>query len=125
MLSTFELSIHQKGTERFINADPTEIVLTPSLETWSGGTKSYGSGTPRQAQNFKVIWSGSQDGIVVASQGTTRRFDFILVGIHDAVVEIGDNWSLNDQHFQIEWVAPNNGYEVKAGGSSYGSKPTG
>lgn len=125
MLSTIELSIHRKGTERFINADPTTITLVPSTETWSGGTKVYGSATPRQPQTFKVIWSGSQDGIAVTSQGTTRRFDFILVGTHDAVVEIGDHWNLGDQHFQVEWIAPDNGYEVKAGGSSHGSKPTG
>jgi len=125
MLSAFELSIHKKGTERFIDADPTTITLIPSTETWSGGTKTYGSGTARQPQDFKVIWSGSQDGLVVKGEGTTRRFDFILVGRHDSTVEIGDHWSLDDQHFQVEWVAPDNGYEVKAGGVSYGGKPTG
>lgn len=125
MLSTIELNIHKKGTERFIDADPTTIVLVPSTEVWSGGTKTYGAGTARSAQDFKVIWSGSQDGLVVKSEGTTRRFDFILVGRHDAIVEIGDHWDLNDQRFQVEWVAPDNGYEVKAGGVSYGSKPTG
>lgn len=125
MLSNIELSIHRKGTERFINGDPTEIVLTPSSEVWSGGTKTYGTDTERQPQTFKIIWSGSETGLVVKSQGTTRRFDFILVGKYDAQVEIGDFWTLNDQHFQVEWVAPANGYEVKAGGSSHGDKPTG
>lgn len=125
MLSEIELSIHRKGTERFIDADPTEITLTPSAEVWSGGTKTYGSETPRESQSFKIIWSGSQDGLAITSEGKTRRFDFILVGRYDAEVAIGDFWKLDDQHFQIEWVAPNNGYEVKAGGSSHGSKPTG
>lgn len=123
MLSNVELSIHRRGTERFINADPTEITLTPSAEIWSGGTKTYGEEEPRQPQNFKVIWSGSETGIVVKSEGTTRRFDFVLVGTHDAEVAIGDFWKVGDQHYQVEWVAPANGYEVKAGGSSYGSKP--
>lgn len=122
MLSTIELSIHRKGqnvSSLLIHVDCSH----PSAEVWSGGTKTYGSGTPRQSQDFKVIWSGSQDGIVVASEGTTRRFDFVLVGRYDAEVEIGDFWKVDNQHFQIEWVAPDNGYEVKAGGSSYGSKP--
>ena len=123
MLSTVELSIHRKGTERFINSDPTEIILTPSTEVWSGGTKTYGSEVSREPQNFKVIWSGSQDGLVVTSQGKTRRFDFILVGTHDAEVAIGDHWSVGDQHYQVEWIAPANGYEVKAGGSSHGDSP--
>lgn len=123
MLSNIELSIHRKGTERFIDADPTEVTLTPTTEVWSGGSKTYGSETPRQPQNFKVIWSGSQDGIVVKSEGTTRRFDFILVGKHDAEVAIGDFWKVGNQHYQVEWVAPANGYEVKAGGTSHGSNP--
>lgn len=123
MLSNIELSIHRKGTERFIDADPTEIVLTPSVATWSGGTKTLGSSVDRDPQTFKVIWSGSQDGIVVKSEGSTRRFDFILVGTYDAEVAIGDHWKVDGQQFQIEWVAPANGYEVKAGGVSHGSKP--
>lgn len=123
MLSNVELSIHRRGTDRFIDADPTIITLTPSAEIWSGGTKTYGAETPRQPQSFKVIWSGSQDGLVIASEGKARRFDFILVGKHDAEVEIGDFWTVEDQHYQVEWIAPPNGYEVKAGGSSHGSKP--
>jgi hypothetical protein len=125
MLSNIELSIHRKGTESFINADPTQITLIPSTESWVGGSKTFGSGTPRAAQSFKVIWSGSQDGIVVNSEGKTRRFDFILVGKYNAVINIGDYWVVNNQHYQVEWIAPSNGYEVKAGGSSHGSKPTG
>lgn len=123
MLSAIELSIHRKGTERFIAGDPTEITLIPSTEVWSGGSKTYGIENPRDPQNFKVIWSGSQDGIVVKSEGTTRRFDFVLVGAYDAQVAIGDHWKVGDQHFQVEWVAPANGYEVKAGGVSHGSNP--
>lgn len=125
MLSDFELSLHQKGTANFINADPTEIILTPSAEVWSGGTKTFSDGVDREPQNFKVIWSGSQDGILINTESKARRFDFVLVGLHDAEIAIGDYWKVNDQYFQVEWIAPNNGYEVKAGGSSHGSKPTG
>ena len=124
MLSTIEISLHRKGTESFINSDPTTISLIPSTQTWVGGTKTFGTATVRTAQTFKLIWPGSQEGIVINSDGTTRRFDFILVGKHDAIIAIGDNWKVNNQFFQVEWIAPSNGYEVKAGGSSHGSKPT-
>lgn len=120
-----EIALHRKGTERFIESDPTAITLTPSTESWVGGTKVYSDDSDRPEQIFKVIWSGSQDGIAIASEGTTRRFDFILIGKYDAEVAIGDHWSVGDQHFQIEWVAPYNGYELKAGGISHGDKPTG
>lgn len=126
MLSkSVEMTLHRKGTEKFIAADPTEIALTPSTETWVGGTKVLSAATAKAAQTFKVIWSGSQDGIAVTSQGKTRRFDFIIIGKYDSDIAIGDHWNVGDQHFQVEWVAPYNGYEVKAGGSSHGSKPTG
>jgi hypothetical protein len=125
MLPTIEISLHRKGTESFINSDPSIISLLPSTETWVGGTKKFSTSTVRTAQTFKLIWSGSQEGIVVNSNGTTRRFDFVLVGKYDAIVQIGDHWKVNNQYFQVEWIAPYNGYEVKAGGNSYGSKPTG
>jgi hypothetical protein len=124
-LKTVELALHRRGTINFINSDPTVIALTPSSVTWENGTKKYLEQTARDPQTFKVIWSGSQDGILVTAEGTTRRFDFVLVGRHDATVAIGDFWRVGDQYFQIEWVAPYNGYETKAGGVSHGSKPTG
>ena len=125
MLSDIEIALHRKGTVKFIESDPSLITLTPSTETWVGGTKTFSDDVNRTPQYFKVIWSGSQDGIAITSEGKTRRFDFILVGAYDALVAIGDHWRVGSQHFQIEWVAPYNGYEVKAGGSSHGSKPTG
>ena len=126
MLSkTVELSIHQKGTENFINSDPTEIILKTLTEVWNAGSRSFNASVDRDSQTFKVIWSGSQDGIVLNGETRARSFDFILIGKYDAEIAIGDYWTLNDQHFQIEWLAPYNGYEVKAGGCSHGSKPTG
>jgi hypothetical protein len=123
-LSVVELSLHRKGTESFIAADTTTILLTSKAEVWAGGTKTLSADTDREPQDFKVIWSGS-DGIVPHESGTTRRFDFILVGKYDAEVAIGDFWDIEDQHNVIEYVYPFNGYEVKCGGKSYGSNPSG
>lgn len=98
------------------------ITLTPSHETFVGGTKTYVQDDPRTPQEFWLIWPAI-DSIVVNSMGTTRKLDFILVGDWDAEVDIGDHWDRGSQKYVITWIAPFNGYEVKCGGVSIGEHP--
>ena len=121
-LSATELLIHRLGTKQFIEKDFTTIVLIPSVKTTEYGTDTFTDGTPRLPQNFKMIYPGG-DGIIPTGEGTTRRFDFILVGEYNAEVEIGDHWKEGEQFYQVEWVDPYNEYEVKVGGSSHGPDP--
>lgn len=126
-LSAVELALHRKSTERFIASDPTEITLiSRGTESIVNGTKTFSPGEERLEQSFKVIWNGD-NGIVRQpdSSGGVRRFDFILVGRHDAELDIGDYWQVEDQENRIEYIYPDNGYEVKAGGVSNGPKPSG
>lgn len=117
-----ELAINQSNTLAFIAQDPTTITLIPRLDVWVAGSKKKTDQTPRDPQTFKVIWAPTT-GIVQTIDGTSRRFDFVLVGAFDAVVAIGDHWLQTIQDNEIDYVFPYNGYEVKCGGSSYGSKP--
>jgi len=123
-LKEAELAIHRKGTARFIDADLTEIVLRPIGEQWVDGTKRLVPQSPRPLQKFKIIWPGD-NGIVRPTPNGVRKFSFYLLGNYDAVVEIGDTFSIGTEKFVIEYVFPDNGYEVKAGGNAHGSKPTG
>lgn len=126
-LSSVELAIHRKGTIRFIASDATNVVLkTRGTESMVNGTKTFIPGDDRPEQSFKIIWAGD-NGVLrqVDSAGGVRRFDFILVGSHDATVDIGDYWEVDGQENRIEYVYPANGYEVKAGGISNGPKPAG
>lgn len=116
--------LHRNGTDAFIGAASTPIVLTPVSESWVGGSKTMASGDDREVQNFRIIWAPST-GIVRTASETTRKFDFVLVGRYDAEVAIGDFWDVEEQHNVIEYIYPYNGYEVKCGGTSYGSKPSG
>jgi len=125
--STIEMACHRNGTQHFINADPTDIVLTPRSEQIVDGTKKFISEAPRTSQQFKVIWPG-ENGILrnIGPDGGVRRFDFILVGLHTATVEIGDTWENDDgQIFVVEYRFPDNGYEIKVGGVTHGSRPAG
>ncbi|HPE52949.1 MAG TPA: hypothetical protein PK852_02420 [Mesotoga prima] len=124
LANSVELTIHRKGTLKFIAADPTVITLTPVYEDFVNGTKTLIQLSERDPQTFKVIWSGSIEGLVSTGDTNTHRFDFVLVGPYDAEVAIGDYWVTDDgQKNVIEWLAPSNGYEVKAGGVSHGRVP--
>lgn len=124
MASALELSIRRYNTRSYIEASPTEVVLTPRNEQLVGGTKKFVAGTPRAAQQFRVIWA-YDNGVYrqLGDQGGARRFDFIIVGEHDAEVAIGDFWKVGSQEFRVEYIFPRNGYEVKAGGISHGAEP--
>ena len=123
--SDVELKLHRIGTKRFIDSDPSEVILTPRTPQIVAGTKRFVDGVPRAKQRFKIVWAGDNGIVRIPGQeGGVRRFDFIIVGEHDAIVDINDFWKVGNQEFTIEYVFPSLGYEVKAGGVSHGSSPT-
>ena len=123
MLGTTELDIHRANTLLYIGLNPTDIALTPVNEVWIAGTKKLVEQTTRSAQTFYVIWAPTTGIVGGGGSGITHKFDFVLVGTYDAIVAIGDRWDVNNQRNVIDYVYPSNGYEVKCGGTSYGSKP--
>jgi hypothetical protein len=128
LTSSLELAIHRNGTKRFIDADPTLITLSPANQTAivDGTRKSIGPSVVRNPQKFKIIYAGDTGIVREISDGQAgvRRFDFIIVGEHDAIVEVGDSFTLGQNKYVVEYVFPFNDYEVKAGGVSHGNQPT-
>jgi hypothetical protein len=127
LTNALEIAIHRKNTKRFIDADSTKITLVPNSEQFVDGTKKFIQGTPRPEQTLKIIWQGDTGMVrqIDNAQSGVRRFDFILLGEYDAVIEVGDFWRVGTQEYRIEYVYPYNDYEVKAGGVSHGHKPGG
>jgi hypothetical protein len=122
--SLTELSINRVNTANFINLDPTSIALKTRVEQFVAGTRKRTDGPTRSPQLFKVIWGTVGAGFVpIIGGGETRRFDFILVGNWDAIVDIGDYWVVGKQQNEIGYIYPWNGYEVKCGGYSHGGDP--
>ena len=120
----FGLAVQRANTARFIDLDPTTISLKTRIETYVAGTRKRVDGVTRDPQVFKVIWGTVGAGFVpLVAGGETRRFDFILVGNWDAIVAIGDYWTVNGQDNEIGYIYPPNFYEVKCGGYSHGGKP--
>lgn len=120
-----ELAIHRKNTERFIASDPSEITLVPVVKSKVAGTVKFTDGVPRNPQVFKVIWqSDSNVQRDVSEQGGARRLDFVLVGEYSADIGLGDHFEHSGCRYSVEWIAPPNGYEIKAGGVAHGSLPS-
>jgi len=119
-----ELAIHRANTKLFIESDPSEIILIPRVATKTAGTVKYSDGVPRDSQTFKVIWQ-QDSGIQreVSSQGGVQRLDFVLVGEFTADIGLRDYFEHGGNRYVVEWIAPPNGYEIKAGGVSHGAHP--
>lgn len=125
LTNPIELVLQRRATERFIAADPTTVVFLKDAEQWIDGSKKIVPGTAKNPQQFKVIWT-DESGIKrrESADGGARAFDCVFVGKHDADIEIGCYATVNGQKVIIEYIFPENGWEVKAGGISHGSKPT-
>lgn len=124
--NALEIAIHRKNTKRFIDADPTPVTLIPrGKKVYVDGTATFVQEPARPEQICKIIWQWDNGVNREISQSTSgsRRFDFVILGTHDAVIEIGDYWVVGEQTYVVEYVFPFNDYEVKAGGVTFGSKP--
>lgn len=117
----------RRQTHWFIENDPTPIALIPVEKVEApGGGWNMQELPPRPTQNFKLIYQTGSDGVVQTADGQNRRYEFILLGEWDAVINIGDVFT-EPEHDGQRWVVsgllPYNGYETKAGIVSYGRNP--
>lgn len=123
-----EIATNRDITRWFISMDPSEITLTPrQLVRTKTNAREAQDLTPRHQQVFKLVQGGlvrtSAEGLTETEDGTQRKFDYILIGNWDAIVEIGDWWEDNGQRYEVTGILPYNGYEVKAGIISHGDSP--
>lgn len=95
------------------------IALIPATGTVTekpGGGKDYASGAPRAAQIFAKFNKQALDGVENAQtdRGTTRKFQFEMIGAYDAVVVVGDHWEDYAAKYVVESVDNTQPYQVKA-----------
>lgn len=136
ILANIRLAELQYITQQFINEDPTTITLLPSRGTatkTASGAHTYSNATPRAPQTFRLAARGidsARAGIEQSStdRGKTVQFTYDLIGLYDAVVEIGDTWegtALDGTplHYHVDSVAPYNGYEVISVVTAFATEP--
>ena len=121
------LSALRKQTKFFIDDDPTAIALKTgkgvATEKPSGGM-SYGDAATRTVQLFKLINTGGDfDGIVATDDAEIKRYNYIILGQHDALVAIGDYWDDGNTRYQVVSALVKNDYETKHAVVAYGRDP--
>jgi hypothetical protein len=113
-----ELQMNRKNTKAFIAADPVVVTLqtrTPVRSAIGGWITEEGE--PRAPQTFKLIMQSPAGGSLEqrTEDGTEREVDFILLGLWDAEIDIGDWWEdENDNIWEVRALVPSNGYETRA-----------
>ena len=134
-ISDIRISELRFNTAALISDKPTTIALIPTRSTPTakpGGGHDYFNTTPpetRGSQTFRVDLPG---------RGGPRRspndagkvvdYDFSVIGLYDAVIEIGDTWDETATdgstiHYHVDSVDPNNGYETVARGTVVATEP--
>lgn len=126
---TEELRLQRKNTEMFILYAPTQLALTPTVETrTASGAVTTTDGETRPTQIFRLIPmshterpQGSTSGLTSAGNGVQRRHDFTILGYWDAMMAAGDWWS---DELGMKWIidemVPHNRYETRGLVTAYG-----
>lgn len=110
-----EIAIQRDLTHQFIHADPTEITLQAHTRsrTSAGGWQRV-AGATRAVQSVKVIIVDENADPVVTPDGVERRAEFILLCDYDAVVEVGDTFTMRGAQWEVIGMVPALPYEVRA-----------
>lgn len=95
------------------------IALIPATGTVvekPGGGKDYGPATPREPQIFAKFNKQALDGVEHSptDQGIARKFQWEMIGAHDAVIEVGDSWEDFGATYTVQTVDNTQPYQVMA-----------
>lgn len=116
------LTLQRRQTRWFIDEAPVKLTLTPRVKVsnHSGGWR-WLEGDPKDPQRFTLIAQDVTDAALIPpalmsqASGENQVAEYVLVGMHDANISIGDFWSDDEARYEVVYVFPRNGYEVRAG----------
>lgn len=110
------LTIQREQTRHFIAYDPQSIVLIPTVYSMTAqGGQSESAGSPRDAQDMRLIALNPQQRITITTSGGRERIiDFHLLGTYDAEMEVGDHWlDADGNRYEVVHIDAGHGYEKK------------
>lgn len=111
------VDVQRSVTKAFINFSPVIVQLIPrsKVSDGQGGFKKVVQ-TARQPQTFALIEPGDSgfSQPVVPEAGEQYTVQYMLLGMHDAVMAKDDVFSHGGKEFKLLEVMPDNGYEKRA-----------
>ncbi|MDP7703183.1 MULTISPECIES: hypothetical protein [unclassified Mycobacterium] len=94
------------------------IALTPVAAGAGaeGRGRDYAPAAPRPAQVFAKFKTSGLDGAEHSQtdRGTSRKFQFDMIGAYDAVIGEGDTWEDDAASYEVQVVDRTQPYQVKA-----------
>lgn len=123
--SEIGLAYNRRLTKRYIDHDPTTLVLTPHARSATGdGGYSLGPGTPKAPQKFKLVAViNNWDGITRGEYADSRSWAYIVVGEYDADIAIGDTWNDGNTTYRITAILQASDYEIRCAATAFGEDP--
>lgn len=111
-----ELAILRDQTEWFIEANPIDLIVTPTrrVKNSTGGVAKQNL-VARPVQRLRLISMSASQKPKITDDGIEREIDLTLLGPWDAQLDIGDWWQDGEGLlYEIIEMVPYNGYEVRA-----------
>lgn len=111
-----ESDVQRRITQAFINTRPVSVSLQPTqrVKTSSGGYRMDRTAPQRSEQVFRLIEESAPRFAAVTEDGRQRDQYFILLGAWDAVMAVGDTFTLDGDDWTIDELYPDNGWERRA-----------
>jgi hypothetical protein len=111
-------------TKIYIADDPTVVIIQRQTRVNKGGGGYDFPKSPIAAQIFRFVNQDISTGISYGSDdGTARKFDYVLVGEHNADIDVNDTWTANGIQYKVDAIIPNNGFETRAHVTAFAIEP--
>lgn len=110
-----DLEVQRMLTRAFIDTMPVALTLVPHerVKTQSGGYREE-TRPARPVQVMRLIEPTMPSDPLRAADGVQREVSFILLGTHDAEMEVGDRFSFDGDEWELISVFFDNGWERRA-----------
>lgn len=115
VLTDERLALLRYTTKQYIQDDPTEVIIMRQTKVSRPGGGHVFPKNPIAPQIFRFVNQDITGGAINGSDdGTARRFTYVLIGEHDADLDVNDTWEIDDQQYKIDAIIPNNQWESRA-----------